>query len=197
MVYSLSIIETNFSIERGIPCRKLVIILAKLARNLIFNICAKTIEFIRGIITSPEFISRHRKNKNDFTRSRKLPFHVLIVFLINLVKGSDQDEPDKFFQTLCRFDVAKRVVSKAALTKARMKLKYDAFVELNLQLINYFEKHFRPKLWFGFQLLAIDGSTNKLSMTGMLPGISVYGTFARVSRLLWREYPSCSMFSIK
>ena len=140
-------------------------ILTELARNLIFNICAKSIEFIRKTITSPEFISRNRKNKNDFTRNRKLPFHVLIVFLINLVKGSYQDELDRFFQTLYRFDVAKRVVSKAALTKARMKLRYEAFVELNLQLITHFEKHFRPRLWFGFRLLAIDGSTTKLPMT--------------------------------
>ena len=57
------------------------------------------------------------------------------------------------------------VVSKAALTKARMKLRYEAFVELNLQLITHFEKHFRPRLWFGFRLLAIDGSTIKLPMT--------------------------------
>ena len=136
-----------------------------LARNLIFNACAKTIEFIRETVSSPDFIARHRKNKNDFTRNRKLPFHVLIFFLINLVKGSYQDELDKFFKTIFRFDVAKRVVSKAALSKARMKLKFEAFVELNLQLITYFEKHFRPRLWFGFRLLAIDGSTTKLPIT--------------------------------
>jgi hypothetical protein len=136
-----------------------------LARNLIFNACAKTIEFIREIISSPDFIDRHRKNKNDFSRNRKLPFHVLIIFLINLVRGSYQDELDKFFKTICRFDVAKRVVSKAALSKARMKLKFQAFVELNLQLITNFEKHFHPRLWFGFRLLAIDGSTTKLPIT--------------------------------
>jgi len=165
MVYSLSIITASYIIERRIPCRKLARILNTLARNLIFNGCAKTIEYIKEIISSPEFIARHRKNKNDFTRNRKLPFHILIVFLINLVKGSYQDELDKFFKTLFRFDVAKRVVSKAALSKARMKLKFEAFVELNLQLITYFEKLFRPRLWFGFRLLAIDGSTTKLPIT--------------------------------
>jgi len=165
MVYSLSIITASYIIERRIPCRKLARILNTLARNLIFNECAKTIVFIKEIISSPDFISRHRKNKNDFTRNRKLPFQILIVFLINLVKGSYQDELDKFFKTLFRFDVAKRVVSKAALSKARMKLKFEAFVELNLQLITYFEKHFRPRLWFGFRLLTIDGSTTKLPMT--------------------------------
>lgn len=165
MVYSLSIITARYSIKRSIPCRKFARILKTLARNLIFNTCAKTIEFIRSIITSPDFVARHRKHKHDFTRQRKLPFHVLIVFLINIVQGSYQDELDKFFKTIFRFDVAKRVVSKAALTKARMKLNFEAFIELNLQLITYFEKNFRPKLWSGFRLLAIDGSTTKLPMT--------------------------------
>jgi hypothetical protein len=90
---------------------------AKLARNLISNTCAKVIEFIKQIISSPDFIARHRQNQKTFTRQRKLPFHILIVFLINFVKGSYQDELDKFFKTICRFDVAKRVVSKALCPK--------------------------------------------------------------------------------
>jgi len=71
----------------------------------------------------------------------------LIGFLINFVRGSYQDELDKFFQTICRFDVAKRVVSKAALTKARMKLRFEAFAELDLQMLQYFETHFNPRTW--------------------------------------------------
>ena len=136
-----------------------------LAQNLISNTCAKVIEFINQIITSPDFLARHRQHQKDFTRKRKLPFHVLIVFLINFVHGSYQDELDKFFKTIWRFDVAKRVVSKVALAKARMKLKFGAFVELNRHLVNHFEAHFNPRTWFGFRLLAIDGSTTRLPMT--------------------------------
>ena len=143
MVYSLSIATTIYHYERSIPCRKLWTILAELARNLISNICAKAVKFLKEIITSPDFVSRHRQSKRDFTRQRKLPFHVLIVFLINFVRGSYQDELDRFFKTICRFDVAKRVVSKAALTNARMKLKFEAFVELNMHLVQYFEDHFK------------------------------------------------------
>ncbi|MBW2572769.1 MAG: IS4/IS5 family transposase, partial [Deltaproteobacteria bacterium] len=102
-----------------------------LARNLLFKICAKLIGFLKNIIMSPEFLARHRQSEKDFIRQRKLPFHVLIAFLINFVRGSYQDELDKFFKALHRFDVARRVVSKVALTKARMKLKFQAFVELN------------------------------------------------------------------
>ena len=133
-----------------------------MARNLLFKICAELIEFLKKIITSQEFLARHRQSKKDFSRQRKLPFHVLIAFLINFVRGSYQDELDKFFKALHRFDVARRVVSKVALTKARMKLKFQAFVELNQHLISYFEKYFNPLTWHGFRLLAIDGSMTRL-----------------------------------
>ena len=162
MVYSLSIITSNYHQERSIPCRNLAIKTWQLARNLLSKICAELIEFIKKIVNSPDFIDRHRQSKADFTRQRKLPFNLLIVFLINFVRGSYQDELDKFFKTLYRFDVAKRIVSKVALTKARMKLKFQAFVDLNQHLVSYFQKHFNPKTWYKFRLLAIDGSTTRL-----------------------------------
>lgn len=165
MVYSLSITKSDYHYERSIPCRKIATLLLVLARNLIFNTCAKAVDFIKKIITSPDFIDRNRNSKKDFTRNRKLPFHILIVFLLNFVRGSYQDELDKFFKTIHRFDVAKRIASKAALAKARMKIKFDAFVELNMHLINYFEKHFNPRTWFGFRLVSIDGSLARLPQT--------------------------------
>ena len=162
MVYSLSIITTPYHYERSIPCKKIVKNLLLLAQNLLFKICAKTVEFIREIIISSDFIERNRHSHKNFTRQRKLPFHMLIAFLINFVRGSYQDELDKFFKVINRSDVAQRIVSKAALAKARMKLKFEAFVELNQHLIHYFDKHFQPITWRGFRLLAIDGSTTRL-----------------------------------
>ena len=162
MVYFLSITTNIYHYERSIPCRKISKKLLLLARNLLFKICAELIDFLKKIITSPEFLARHRQSEKDFTRQRKLPFHLLIAFLINFVRGSYQDELDKFFKTLYRFDVAKRVLSKVALAKARMKLKFQAFTELNQHLISYFEKYFNPLCWHGFRLLAIDGSLTRL-----------------------------------
>ncbi len=162
MVYSLLIAKIIFHKERSIPCRKNARNLLMLAQNLLFNICAKLIVYLKKIIISPEFISRHRQSEKDFTRQRKIPFHILIAFLINFVRGSYQDELDKFFKTLYRFDVAQRIVSKVALTKARMKLKFQAFVELNQHLISFFEKYFNPLTWHSFRLLAIDGSMTRL-----------------------------------
>jgi hypothetical protein len=134
----------------------------KLAQNLLSKICAKLIDFLKNITTSPEFIARHRQSDTDFTRKRKMPFHLLMVFLLNVLRGSYQDQLDRFFKILFQLDVANRVVSKAALTKARMKLKYQAFVELNHRLNAFFEKNFNPKTWFGFRLLIIDGSMIRL-----------------------------------
>lgn len=162
MVYSLLISKIIFHKERSIPCQKNVNYLLMLAQNVLFKICAKLIELLKNIIISPEFIARHRQSDTDFTRTRKMPFHLLIVFLLNFLRGSYQDQLDRFFKILFRLDVANRVVSKAALTKARMKLKYQAFIELNHHLNAFFEKNFNPKTWFGFRLLIIDGSMIRL-----------------------------------
>lgn len=162
MIYSILIIVANYQKERSISCRNLITNFIALARKLLSNICAGLIESLREIINSEEFIKQHRQKPTDFIRKRKLSFSTLIFFLMNLVKGSYQDELDHFFKGIFRFDVARRIVSKAALTKARMKLKYEAFIELNHHLIDHFYKNFKPLRWNGFTLLAIDGTTVQL-----------------------------------
>jgi len=113
MVYSLLIINNLFYKERSIPCQKNVSHLLMLAQNLLSKICAKLIEFLKNIITSTEFIARHRQSCTDFTRERKMPFHLLVVFLLNALRGSYQDQLDRFFKILFRLDVANRMVSKS------------------------------------------------------------------------------------
>jgi hypothetical protein len=165
MVYSLSIITANYHYERRIPCRKTFIAQIKLARNLLSNMCAKVIVFIKNVVSSDEFKKRHRFCSTNFSRDRKIPFQILVVFLLNFFRGSYQDELDRFFKSLYKSDVAKRSVTKAALCKARLKLRFQAFVELNHKLNNFFDTHFNPKTWLGFRLLAIDGSTVRLPHT--------------------------------
>lgn len=165
MVYSLSIITASYHNERSIPCRNFVKNTWRLARNLLLKICAKPIEFLKNIISSQDFINRHRQCATDFTRNRKLPATSLIAFLLSLVRGSYQKELDRFFNILSRSDTPRRVVTKAALASARMKLKYQAFIELNHSLNGFFEKNFAVKTWQGFRLLAIDGSTIRLPHT--------------------------------
>ena len=77
-----------------------------------------------------------------------------------------QDELDHFFKAIFRLDVARRIVTKAALSKARMKLKYETFIELNRHLIDHFYNNFNPLRWKDFILLAIDGTTVQLPRIG-------------------------------
>lgn len=136
--------------------------LHRLAWKLLCQDCAKLIKFIKKILFSKEFIDKHKTSPEAFTRQRKLPFHLLVCFLLNLIKGSYQSELDRFFQNITRASIAKRFVSKAALAKARMKLKFEAFIELNQHLINCFDVDFKPITWHGFRLLSIDGTTAKV-----------------------------------
>lgn len=67
-------------------------------------------------------------HSEDFTRTRGLPFHDLIFFLLNMNNSSYQDELDRYFQTVHHKEFPERVVYKSNLSKARAKLKADAFV---------------------------------------------------------------------
>lgn len=165
MIYSISIMSSIFYLERSIPCRNFFKNLSQLARNLLSKICAELFGFIKKIINSPDFIHRYRQKPTDFSRKRKLPANALISFLLSFLRGSYQNELDRFFNSLNRSDTIKRVVSKAAFSKARMKLKYQAFIELNHKLNQFFEEHFRLKTWRDFRLLALDGSTIRLPHT--------------------------------
>lgn len=162
MIYSILIIVASYQKERSISCRNFLTSLTTLARNLISNICAGLIGFLQEIINSDQFIKQHRQSPTDFIRKRKLTFSTLIFFLMNMVKGSYQDELDHFFKSIFGFEVVKRVVSKAAFAKARMKLKYEAFINLNMRLTSFFYENFKPEQWHGFSLLAIDGTTVRL-----------------------------------
>lgn len=132
--------------------------LQQLARKSPCHNYANLIGFIKNIINSDTFQAEHKMEPSDFTRNRKLPFHQLIVFFMNLLTGAYQKELDGFFKALMSFEIPKRFVSKAALSKARMKLKYQAFIELNRHLIQYFYEKMNRVLWHGFQLIVVDGT---------------------------------------
>lgn len=121
--------------------------------------------YIKKLINSQEFFQKHRKSTKDFIRKRCLTFNIVICFLLNLIKGSYQDELDYFFKALNHDEICERTVTKAAFCKARKKLKYEAFVDLNHQSINFFYENASTLNWQGFNLMAIDGSTIQLPKT--------------------------------
>ena len=82
--------------------------------------------------------------------------------MINLLKGSLQDELDGFFKTLCNSSIAVRKVTKMAFCKARKNLKHTAFIDLNNKLCDYFYHNQTFHRWHGFRLLSIDGTRLRL-----------------------------------
>gem|GEM_PF-4098634 len=90
-----------------------------LAWNLPRDLCAKLIDFLKEIIFSKEFFDSNRIGSKSFSRKRILPFHYIIFFLMNLIKGSYQDELDYFFKTIRQSRTFLRVVTKSAFCKAR------------------------------------------------------------------------------
>ncbi len=114
---------------------------------------------MKKLILSDDFCERHKKTPNAFIRDRLLPFHRLIFLLLNMNNNSYQDELDRFYKIIFQHDIAKRILYKGNLTKAREKLDYEAFKELNDHMINFFYEKFKHQTWYGFNLLAIDGST--------------------------------------
>lgn len=123
------------------------------------------IEQLKSRLLSNDFMVRHRLQGKDFTRKRCLTFVIIVIFLLNLLKRSQQDELDEFFKLLNGTDVAVRIVTKSAFTQARKKLKYQAFVELNQVQMAYFYPFLGPQTWYGWQLKAVDSSTVQVPNT--------------------------------
>lgn len=116
------------------------------------------IKSLRKILLSQAYLEANRKHPQDFTRKRHLTFTIVVLFLINMIKRSLQDELDEFYKALQGQMIAEQVVTKSAFTQARQKLKHTAFIQLHQAQINYFYDHFEPLTWSGLRLLAIDGS---------------------------------------
>lgn len=115
------------------------------------------------MIHDASFVEQHRSNPKDFTRKRTLTFAHLILFLLNMIKSSIEDELESFFETLSGVAPDCLAVTKSAFTQARSKLKYSAFIALNQQLLTLAQADpTHDQRWRGFRILAVDGSVMNL-----------------------------------
>ncbi len=115
----------------------------------------RIIKSIKNLIYSHEFMERHRTSNRDFTRKRKLPFVPLVLFMINVIKQTLQKELTRFIKM---FGDKSSNITKSAFSQSRMKLKPEAFIEMNNHLVGEFYTDNIFKKWNGFRLCAIDGS---------------------------------------
>ncbi|MTW22407.1 IS4 family transposase [Allochromatium palmeri] len=144
-------------------------------------------ETLRAALFSPEWIERFRLSETAFTRARDLPFAPLVTCLLNLRKGSLEQELEGFFATLEGQPYASATPTPAALCQARQRLSAHVFPALNRLAIATWRGGQGPRLWHGFRLLAVDGSTLRLPRYPRLEayfGAQAHGPIlARVSML--------------
>ena len=112
------------------------------------------------MIADLNFQHTYRQNPTDFSRNRTLSFSKIVVGLINLFNRSIAVELTKLLGHL--HGPTAPFCSKQAFSKQRQKLKPEAFVALNDQLIQQFYTDGSFATFHGFRLLAIDGSTLQL-----------------------------------
>lgn len=115
----------------------------------------RIIKSIKKLIYSNKFMEDNRVNENDFTRKRKMPFVSLVLFMVNIIKQTLQKELTRFVKM---FENKSSNITKSAFSQSRIKLRPEAFIELNNCLIEEFYTDNIIKEWNGFRLVAIDGS---------------------------------------
>jgi len=121
-------------------------------------------KLVHGIIkTIEDEAFKHRSRSDDggkgFSRNRKLTFIHLIVLLTQGLTRSIQREVNSFYQKLQGRDFSFQSVTKGAFSRARAKLKPEAFIELNQVSNRLFYSEAAYRKWRQWRLLAIDGST--------------------------------------
>lgn len=119
-------------------------------------------EALRAALFSPEWVKRFRLSETAFSRRRDLPFAPLVTWLLNLRKGSLEQELEGFFATLEGQPYASAPPTPSALCQARQRLSAPIFPALNRLAIATWRGRQGPALWHGFRLLAVDGSTLRL-----------------------------------
>lgn len=111
-----------------------------------------------------------------FIRNRKLPFELLILSMLNILRRTIALELHSFFNYLkLKFDKPLINISSSAFTQSRQKLSPDIFIGMNDILINefYSDNEKRVKLFGNHRLLSIDGSTIMLPYSEPLK--EIYG----------------------
>lgn len=82
--------------------------------------------------------------------------------MLNLRKGSTEQELLTFFSTLEERPIATTRVSGAAFCQARRKICASVFVALNRFALQAYRDGCGDRRWQGFRLLAVDGTTLRL-----------------------------------
>lgn len=128
---------------------------------------------VRDLIYSLGFLEYARQRPEDFTRNRKMPFTDLLLFMINLVRGSTQIALNRFFQT----KGSEIEMTQQSFSEARKKLRWEACRALMDTVVKAYYQLTEYIRWRGYRVLAVDGSKQQLPSDSELR--ILYGTAGR------------------
>lgn len=127
------------------------------------------LDILRDEVFSDKIIVDYKMNETDFTRKRKQPFGSVLLFMLNLLRKSMVIEIDNFVQHLnSKIDSCTiERFTKSAFVQQRKKIKPDVFNYLSGVITKnyYVENNSNIKLFYGFRILAVDGSKITLPYT--------------------------------
>lgn len=125
----------------------------------------KVIEESNNLINDISYLERNRKEKRFFTRTRKMCFVGIIVFLLNFVKKTLQLELDRYSELVRKDEIP---MSKAAFSKARNKISEEAFKELFELSAKIGMESGELNRFKNYRVFAIDGTQIQLENTKKL-----------------------------
>lgn len=137
-----------------------------LVHNLQNDFCANLVYYTKSLLSSKSFIEEFKTSPQAFTRKRKLSFSNLLLFLARPRQQSMASELRIFIDQCQDCDHDFQNLDDSSIFKARSKFHYGAYCELNRRCIDFAKKHSQLKLWNGFQLMCVDGSSLRLPDTG-------------------------------
>jgi len=101
----------------------------------------------------------------DFTRDRVWNFKTTFLFICNLLNKRTQSEIDSFFSKLYKVPEEIRCATSSSFTQCRAKINYTAFRDAMNQLTRFYYNNYSFKKYYGYRLVAIDGSVYTLPRT--------------------------------
>jgi Transposase DDE domain. len=123
-----------------------------------YQVISSILQAANQRINSNSFLEEHRIG-NAFTRSGKLSFSGLIYFIL---QATHKSLSINYAQLRAAFSPTNHLplVSKQALSKARQGISHKAFLALLRISVEQYYQHFKNlRLWNGFHIYAVDGST--------------------------------------
>lgn len=119
-------------------------------KKLIEKIC-KTL-YVR--VKDDDFLQNSKKKLQDFTRNRKLSFSDNVILILNKTGKGLRSGIRAFLETMKKETES---YSVQAFSKGRMRIKYEAFIELFRITVDMFYQEADYKKFNGYRVTAIDG----------------------------------------